>query len=101
MTGFVVQGHISYIVLLVPAHGRVSKAWWGQLSWFSSTCMTTACERAWRPTVSKLRPSRHVSWQELHWDHSVRWQSPEDDTQHNFTSALYINTYEEEIQRSS
>jgi len=39
--------------------------------------MITALERAWRPVDSKLRPSRQVNWQELHDDHSVKWQSPE------------------------
>lgn len=38
--------------------------------------MITALERAWRPVVSKLRPSRQVSWQVLHEDQTVKWQSP-------------------------
>lgn len=61
----------------VPLQGWVSKTWCGQVLWFSMTWMITALERAWRPVVSKLRPSRQVSWQELQDDHSVKWQSPD------------------------
>lgn len=39
--------------------------------------MITALERVCRPVVSKLRPSKQVSWQELQEDHTVKWQSPE------------------------
>lgn len=42
--------------------------------------MITARERAWWPSTSKLRPSTHVSWHELHDDQSVRWQSPRAET---------------------
>lgn len=65
------------VVSSVPLQGCVSKTWCGQLPWFSMTWMITALERAWRPVVSKLRPSRQVSWQELQDDHTVKWQSPE------------------------
>lgn len=60
----------------VPLQGCVSKTWFGQLAWFSMSWTITALERAWRPVVSKLRPSRQVNWQELQDDHSVKWQSP-------------------------
>lgn len=60
-----------------PRHGRVSYIWLGHVSWFSGTCVTTARERACRPHVSKLRPSKHSSWHELHGDHLVRWHSPD------------------------
>ena len=58
--------------------------------------MITALERAWRPVVSKLRPSRQVSWHELQDDHTVKWQSPEDrKSQKNITDRhkSISNTY--------
>jgi len=60
----------------LPEQGRVSTTCPEQLSVFSAGWPMSALERACRPVVSKLLPSMHVSSQELHSDHSVRWQSP-------------------------
>lgn len=73
---------------LVPLHSRLSYTWCGQLPLFSKTWMITALERAWRPVVSKLRPSRQVSWQVLHEDQTVKWQSPAGRTQKSLITAV-------------
>lgn len=66
----------SSAVAALPEQGRVSIACPEQLSWFSGDWTINALERDWRPVVSKLLPLMQVSSQELHSDHSVRWQSP-------------------------
>lgn len=60
----------------LPEQGRVSNSCSGQLSWFSKDWIINVLDRDWRPKVSKLLPSMHVNSQELHSDHSVKWQSP-------------------------
>lgn len=79
------------MVSSVPLHGWVSKTCCGQLPWFSMAWIITALERAWRPVVSKLRPSRQVSWQELQEDHTVKWQSPKWERRKTKTSPITIN----------
>lgn len=60
----------------LPEQGRVSISCPEQLSWCSAGCTRKALDRDWRPAASKLLPLMQVSSQELHSDHSVRWQSP-------------------------
>lgn len=60
----------------LPEQGRVSTSCPEQLSRFSADGTRNALDRDWRPFVSKLLPLMQVSSQELHSDHSVRWQSP-------------------------
>lgn len=60
----------------LPEQGRVSISCPEQLSRRSAGCTRKALDRDWRPAASKLLPLMQVSSQELHSDHSVRWQSP-------------------------
>lgn len=66
----------SSAVAKLPEQGRVSISCPVQLSRFSADWTRKALDRDWRPLVSKLLPLMQVSSQELHSDHSVRWQSP-------------------------
>lgn len=60
----------------LPEQGLVSSSCSGQLSWFWVDWIINVLDRDWRPVVSKLLPSIHVNSQELHSDHSAKWQSP-------------------------
>lgn len=66
----------SRAVAQLPEQGRVSISCPEQLSRLSAACTMKALDRDWRPAGSKLLPLMQVSSQELHSDHSVRWQSP-------------------------